>query len=198
VRIVVGISGASGVGCGIRLLEKLQEKKVETHLIISDWAKRNIEMETDYRVADVEALAGYCHNNRDLSASIASGSFLTSGMVVIPCSMKSLSAIANGYADSLIARAADVNIKEQRKLILVPRETPLNALHLENMLKLARLGVVVMPPMLTFYHKPAALIEVVDHLTNRILDQLGIANESAVRWKGCVSRETNEIEFPGP
>ena len=183
-KITVGISGASGVILGIRLLNKLKEKNVETHLVLSDWAKKNIEIETNFKVADIESMAHVCHDNKNMGACIASGSFISSGMVILPCSMKTLSSVANGYADSLIVRAADVTIKEHRKLIIAPRETPLNAIHLENMLKLARLGVVIMPPMLTLYNKPDNVMAMVDHLINRILDQLGIANDSAVRWGG--------------
>lgn len=183
-KITVGISGASGVICGIRLLQKLKEKNVETHLVLSDWAKKNIELETNFKVAEIEAMAHVCHDNKNMGACISSGSFISSGMVILPCSMKTLSAVANGYADSLIARAADVTIKEHRKLIIAPRETPLNAIHLENMLKLARLGVVVMPPMITFYNKPVGLDDVIEHIINRILDQLGIVEELSTRWSG--------------
>lgn len=181
-RIIVGITGASGTIYAIRLLEALKKLDVETHLIMSDWALENLRLETDYSWEDLKKSATRYYANKDLGASLASGSFRTEGMVVVPCSMKTLAAIAQGYSDSLIARAADVTIKEQRKLILVPRETPLNAIHLENMLRLSRLGVVIMPPMPAFYHKPKNIIDIVDHLVARILDQFKIEHQLSSRW----------------
>ncbi len=157
-RIVVAISGASGAIYGIRLLEALRATgTVETHLVISDWAKKNIEYETDLKVDDINKLADFCYENKNLGAKISSGSFITSGMVIAPCSMKTLSAVANGYTENLIIRAADVALKEHRKLVLVPRETPLNAIHLENMLKLSRLGVTIAPPIRRFISSPSLL-----------------------------------------
>lgn len=183
-KIAVGITGATGVIYGIKLLEKLKQHQVETHLIMSEWAKRTIELETNYKAEEIERLAGYSYDADNLGASIASGSFPISGMVIMPCSMKTLAAIAHGYAENLIARAADVMLKENRRLILAPRETPLNAIHLENMLKLSRLGVVIMPPMPAFYHKPVKMEDLFDHFLTRVLDQLGIENESLSRWTG--------------
>ncbi|MBZ4653202.1 MAG: 3-octaprenyl-4-hydroxybenzoate carboxy-lyase [Peptococcaceae bacterium] len=181
-RIVVGITGASGTIYGIRLLEALKKLDVETHLIMSNWALENLKLETDYSSENVKKLAFKYYANKDLGAAVSSGSFRTDGMVVIPCSMKTLAAIAHGYSDSLIQRAADVTMKERRKLILVPRETPLSSIHLENMLKLSRLGVVIMPPMPAFYHKPKDIIDIVDHLVARILDQLKIEHQLSSRW----------------
>lgn len=184
-RIVVAISGASGAIYGIRLLEELRSTgMVETHLIISDWAKKNIEYETDIKVEDVCALADYCYDNKNLGAKISSGSFLTSGMVIAPCSMKTLSAVACGFTENLIVRAADVALKEHRRLIMVPRETPLNAIHLENMLKLSRLGVTIAPPVPSFYQQPKTIDDLLKHFTGRILDNLGINNELSGRWQG--------------
>jgi len=183
-KIVVGISGASGVIYGIKLLERLRELQIETHLVLSNWAKKTIEIETSYKVEEVIAMANYCHSNTNLGAPIASGSFQTTGMVIIPCSMKTLSAIAHGYSESLLVRAADVAIKENKKLLLVTRETPLNAVHLENMLKLARIGVTIMPPVPAFYNHPSCLDDIIDHLLSRIMDQFGINNNLTKRWEG--------------
>lgn len=182
-RITVAISGASGAIYAIRLLEALGEKKVETHLILSEWAYVTIKAETNYLPEEVKKLASYSYAVKDLTAPLTSGSFLIEGMVIIPCSMKTLAAIACGYADNLISRAADITIKEGRKLILVPRETPLNAIHLENMLKLSRLGVVILPPMPAFYIKPSTIDDLVNHTIGKVLDQLGIDNNLYQRWK---------------
>jgi len=181
-RIVVGISGASGAIYGITILKYLQSCHVETHLVMSRWAHRTIELETDYTPEQVAALAHRCYRTDDMAAAVSSGSFAHSGMVIAPCSMKTLAAIACGYSDNLIARAADVTIKEGRKLVLLPRETPLSAIHLENMLKLARIGVVIMPPMLALYHRPASVEDVVNQSTGRALDLLGIENDLFQRW----------------
>lgn len=183
-KLVVGISGASGAIYGIKLLKACQELGVETHLIVSEWAEKTIVIETPFRVEEVKAMASYCYENHNLSAVLASGSFVHQGMVIVPCSMKTLSAIACGFADSLMARAADVTIKEKRKLVLVPRETPLSAIHLENMLKLANLGVVILPPMPAMYSRPQNLDEVILHSVGRILDQFGITNQLFRRWEG--------------
>ena len=182
-RIVVAISGASGSIYGIRLLEALrQQEDIEIHLILSHWAEETIKIETDYSIDRVQALANYNYSNNELGARISSGSFRASGMVVAPCSMKTLAAISCGLADNLIARSADVMLKERRPLIIVPRETPLNVIHLENMLKLARMGVSIVPPMPSFYHKPKTLDDILNHFTGRILDLLGIENEMLGRW----------------
>lgn len=184
-NIVVGITGASGSIYAVRLLEVLKNLNyVNTHLIVSEWARKNIEIETDCTPEYVESLATEVYDNRNLGGKISSGSFLTDGMVVLPCSMKTLSSIAYGYCDNLISRSADVMIKEGRNLILCPRETPLSAIHLENMLKLSRLGVKIVPPMPAFYINPSTISDLVDASVMRILDQLGIKHTIAPRWNG--------------
>ncbi len=172
--VVVGITGASGVIYGIRLLEILKEKGVHSYLILSDWAQTVIRQETSMSIQMVEQLAGYRYGIGDLSAPIASGSSPAFKMVVVPCTMKTLAGIANGFSTNLIIRAADVAMKENRTLVLVPRETPLNSIHLENMLKLSRLGVTILPPIPAFYEKPNTIRDLVDHTVNRILAHLGI------------------------
>ena len=186
-KLIVGISGATGAIYGIRLLEVLKEKGIETHLILSEWAKENILYETEYSIDEVEGLASVVHNNNNLGSSIASGSFKVSGMVILPCSMKTLSAVRHGYSDNLLTRAADVNIKEKRKLVIAPREMPLSSIHLENMLKLSLLGVVIMPPMPAFYNKPTQVMDLVDHTVARILDQFDIENSLIKRWDGLAN-----------
>ncbi|WP_031513277.1 UbiX family flavin prenyltransferase [Desulfofalx alkaliphila] len=181
-RIVVAITGASGVIYGVTLLEQLQRLEVETHLIISQWAARTIELEVGISPHQVAAMADKYYQENDLAAAISSGSFLHRGMVICPCSMKTLASIANGNADNLITRAADVTLKEQRRLILVTRETPLSAIHLENMLKLARLGVTIMPPLVAFYQQPNSLQQSVLHFTGRVMDLLNIPNDLVNRW----------------
>jgi 4-hydroxy-3-polyprenylbenzoate decarboxylase len=183
-RLIVGITGATGVIYGVRLLERLRDAGVETHLVISRWGGRTLLHETTYTREQVEALASASYASNDLGASISSGSFPTDGMVVAPCSVKTLAAIAHGYGDSLIHRAADVVLKERRTLVLSVREAPLSAIHLENMLALARMGAVILPPMPAFYNNPTSLDEVVDHTVARMLDQFGIAVPGAPRWSG--------------
>jgi len=182
-RIVIGFSGASGIIYGIRLLEILHSLNIQTYLIISEWAKKNIEIETDKNLEYVKSLSSINYENFKLDASVSSGSFLHDGMVIVPCSMKSLSSIANGYDDTLISRAASVTLKESRKLILVPRETPLSRIHLENMIKLQDAGAIILPAMPGFYHKPSTIDEIVDHLVGKILDQLKIKHDLFTRWK---------------
>ena len=182
-KIIVGMSGASGVILGIRLLEILaQKKEFETHLVISDAAKRTVGLETDWKVQDVEALASQVHDFNNIGSSIASGSFKTKGMVVIPCSMKTLSAIAYSFNTNLLIRAADVALKERRKLVLVLREMPLHKGHLESMLKVYELGGILMPPMLTFYQKPRTLEDMIDYLVGKVLDSLNIDHHLYKRW----------------
>jgi flavin prenyltransferase len=181
-RIIVGISGASGIIYGIRLLEVLKEIAIETHLIMSEWAERILALETDYDPAYVTGLAAARYENRDLAAPVSSGSFMTAGMVIAPCSMKTLAGIAGGYSQNLLERAADVTIKEGRKLVLMPRETPLSPIHLENMLKLARIGVAIAPPMPAFYIKPQNIRELVDHQVGKIIDRLGLQHRPFKRW----------------
>lgn len=182
-KIVVGFSGASGVIYGIRLLEVLHSINIQTYLIISEWAKRNIETETNKTLEYVKSLSSVNYDNFKLDAAVSSGSFLHDGMVIVPCSMKSLSSIANGYDDTLISRAASVALKESRTLILVPRETPLSRIHLENMIKLQDAGAIILPAMPGFYHKPSTIDEIIDHLVGKILDQLKIRHELFTRWK---------------
>lgn len=184
-RLVVGISGSSGSIYGIRLLEVLRGiPDVETHLIISSAAKRTILEETDYSLKDVEALATRVYDNRDIGAALASGSFRTGGMVIAPCSIKTVSALANCYAETLICRAGDVTLKEGRPLIVAVRETPLHAGHLRQLLALAELGAVILPPMPAFYTRPKTLDDIVNHTVGRILDRLGIAHGLTTEWTG--------------
>ena len=186
-RIIVGLTGASGVIHGIRLLEVLRTVAgVETHAILSKAAKRTIDLETDRPVGEVEALADAAYGNGDIAAAVASGSFRTDAMVVVPCSMKTLSGIANSHADSLIVRAADVALKDRRRLVLVPRETPLHLGHLRLLVKAAEMGAVVLPPMPAFYHRPATVEEIVDQTVNRIVDLLDIELDEDLfrRWNG--------------
>lgn len=187
-RVIVAMTGATGSIFGIRLLERLRGvDDVETHLICSKWARFNIRAETVYTVEQVEALADFVHTEGDQGATVSSGSYRVDAMVVAPCSMRTLAAIRHGLADNLITRAADVVLKERRNLCVVPRETPFNAIHLENMLALARMGVGVCPPMPAFYNHPAALDDVIDHIAVRILDQLGLAIDYSKRWMGVPS-----------
>lgn len=183
-RLIVGITGATGAIFGIRLLEALKDTDVETHLVLSKWAIQTVEHETTYTVKQVRALASVDHSEGNMAASISSGSFITEGMVIVPCSMRSLAAIAHGTGDHLVHRAADVILKERRKLVLVAREMPLSDVHLENMLKLSRMGVMIMPPMPAFYNHPESLDDMIDHVVARILDQFGIPADFARRWKG--------------
>jgi 4-hydroxy-3-polyprenylbenzoate decarboxylase len=179
--VIVALTGATGAIYGVRTLERLQTLGVETHLILSKWAVRTLTHETGCTVEQVNALASAVHQAGDLGAPVASGSFVTDGMLIAPCSMRTLGAIANGVGDNLIHRAADVVLKERRRLVLAAAETPLSAIHLENMLKLARLGVSIVPPVPAFYTRPAAIGDVVDYTVARLLDQLGVHVE-AKRW----------------
>src|SRR5690625_2698503 len=183
-RLIVAITGASGAILGIRILEALRETKVETHLIFSKWAQATINIETSYSVDEIKNLADYVYSSSDQAANISSGSYIMDGMIVAPCSMKTLASIKTGLADNLVARAADVTIKEQRKLVLLPRELPLSSIHLDNMLYLSQLGVVMIPPMLTFYNKPETIDDMINHVVARTLDQFGIENSFTRRWKG--------------
>ena len=181
-RLVVGISGASGVIYGLRTLEILHSMKIETHVVLSQWGEKNIEIETDKTIEYVRSLATALYGNDSLAAPISSGSFLHSGMIIVPCSMKTLASIANGYDETLISRAAGVTLKESRLLVVVPRETPLSRIHLQNMLRLAEAGAVIMPAMPGFYHKPTSLQDLVDHLVSKIIDQFNIRNNLSRRW----------------
>lgn len=182
-RLIVGITGASGSIFGVRLLEMLQGSGIETHLIMSRWGARTLVHETSYTPEQVNALATVVHPLTDQGATISSGSFVTMGMVIAPCSVRTLAAIAHGLGDNLIHRAADVVLKERRKLVLAVREAPLSEIHLENMLKLSRMGVVISPPMPAFYARPASIDELVNHSCVRLLDQLGV-HVDAARWGG--------------
>ena len=182
--IIVAITGSSGVIYGIRLLETLQKLNVETHLVISDWGERNIRIETSKTINYVKSLSSRIYDNSNMAAPISSGSFRTEGMAIVPCSMKTLSSIANGYDDNLISRAAGVCIKECRKLILVPRETPLSANKLQKMLMLSKCRVVILPAKPGFYHKPKTIEDLADHLIGKVLDQLGIEHSIFERWGG--------------
>jgi flavin prenyltransferase len=181
-KIVVGITGSSGVIYGIKLLYFLNKLEIETHVVLSKWAEKNIEIETDENIPKIKEMATYEYEENDMAASISSGSFKTSGMIIIPCSMKTLSSIANGYDDNLISRAASVTIKENRKLVIVPRETPLSQIHLSNMLKLAKIGVTILPAMPGFYHRPKTVNDLVLHIVGKTLDQFDISNEAFKRW----------------
>ncbi|OPY69422.1 MAG: 3-octaprenyl-4-hydroxybenzoate carboxy-lyase partner protein [Syntrophorhabdus sp. PtaU1.Bin002] len=181
-RIIVGISGATGVMYGIRLLEVLKEAAVETHLVLTESAKKNILIETDESVEYVERLAHTNHDVNNLAASIASGSFRTDGMVVVPCTIKTLSGIANSYNDNLLVRAADVMLKEKRRLILVVRETPFHKGHLRLMHDVADLGAVILPPVPAFYHAPRTIQDLIDHITGKILDLMDIEHNLFQRW----------------
>ena len=192
-KLIVGMTGATGAPLGVALLQALQAMpEVETHLVLSKWAKTTIELETPWRVRDVAAMADVCHNASDQAATISSGSFKTDGMIIIPCSMKTLAGIRAGYADGLVGRAADVVLKEQRKLVLVPRETPLSTIHLENMLALSRLGVAMVPPMPAWYNHPASVDDITHHIVARVLDQFGLSYPQARRWQGLSQARTQE------
>ena len=181
-RIIVAISGASGVIYGVRLLEQLQKEPIETHLIISDAGKQNLSIETDYSVPEVEQLADCVYRNQDIGSAVASGSFITEGMVVVPCTIKTLSGIANAYSDNLIVRAADVTLKEGRKLVLVVRETPLHKGHLRLMGQAADAGAYLLPPMPAFYHRPETIEDLIDQTIGKVFDLLGIQHSLFKRW----------------
>ena len=183
-RIIIGISGASGFQYGVKALELLQPLAVEVHLVVSKGAEKTCELETDYRLDEVMALADVVHPINHLGASISSGSFKTLGMLVAPCSMRSLGAIAHCLTDNLLTRAADVVLKEGRKLVLVPREMPLSTIHLENMLALSRMGVAMVPPMPAYYNHPETVEDITNHIVTRVLDQFGLEYHKARRWKG--------------
>ncbi|ABK77534.1 3-polyprenyl-4-hydroxybenzoate decarboxylase [Cenarchaeum symbiosum A] len=182
VELVIGISGSTGVIYGIRMLEVLRELGIHTHLIMSEWGAKCIPMETSYTAEQVASLAGTVSGAHNMAASVSSGTHRTGGMIIAPCSMKTLSSIANGYDETLLSRAAGVTIKESRKLVLMARESPLSAIHLENMLKLARLGVVILPPMAEFYTRPGSVSDMVDHGVGKCLDQFGIEHDLYPRW----------------
>jgi 4-hydroxy-3-polyprenylbenzoate decarboxylase len=183
-RLIIGITGATGTIYGVRLLERLRDSGVETHLVMSRWGARTLLHETPYTREQVEALATVSYAPADMGASISSGSFGTDGMIIAPCSAKSLAAIAHGFGENLIHRAADVVLKEHRKLVLAVREAPLSSIHLENMLTLARMGALVMPPLPAFYNHPRTIDDIVDYTVARMLDQFGLEVRGAARWVG--------------
>ena len=183
-RLVVGMSGASGAILGIRLLETMKNyDDWETHLVISKGAEMTIADETDYSLEEVKGLANKAYDIDNIGESIASGSFRTEGMVIVPCSMKTLAGVASGYSDNLLLRAADVTIKERRKFVVIPRESPLSVIHLRNMLTLAEIGIYLIPPMVTFYNEPLSLDDMNHHIICKILDKFGIEVEGYKRWK---------------
>lgn len=188
-QFIVAITGASGAIYGIRLLEILRDLNIETHLIVSKAANITISTETSFSINDVKQIADHNYNPNDIAAKIASGSFKVKGMIIAPCSMKTLASIASGFEDDLISRAASVVIKEQKKLALMVRETPLSAIHLENMLRLAKIGVAICPPVPAYYNHPKALEDIVNHSVSRVLDLFNIETDLIKRWKG-ISEES--------
>lgn len=185
-KLIVGISGATGTIFGVRLLQMLQGSGIETHLVMSKWGARTLLHETPYTVEEVQQMASCYYPSGDQGAAISSGSFLTKGMVVAPCSVRSLAAIAHGHGDNLLHRAADVILKERRKLVLLVREAPISDIHLENMLKLSRMGVVIIPPVPAFYNHPHTIDDIINHIVIRILDQFEIHLDPANRWDGVM------------
>ena len=187
-RLIVGITGASGTIYGIRLLERLRALDVETHLILSRWGARTLIHETSYTVEQVRQLATRSYAPADQGAAVSSGSFVTMGMIVLPCSMRTLGAIAYGVGETLIPRAADVVLKERRRLVLGVREAPFHEIHLENMLKLTRMGAIVSPPVPAFYNRPASIADLIDHTVTRMLDLFGLFTTDTARWDGEMER----------
>lgn len=199
-RLIVGMTGATGAILGIRLLQELQQQPdVETHLVISRWARATIELETGWSAKQVAGLADVVHGPEDQAASISSGSFRTDGMVILPCSAKTLAAIRAGYGSDLISRAADVVLKERRRLVLGVRETPLSTIHLENMLAMSQMGATILPPVPAFYNQPSSVDDLVDHLVARVMDQFGLDSGRAVRWHGpATARGIRTPQASGP
>ncbi len=181
-KLIIGITGSTGVIYGIRMLEVLKKLNIETHLVMSEWGEKCITMETEYTPEYVQSLASSYSDEKNMAAIVSSGTHRITGMIVAPCSMKTLAAIANGYDDTLVARAAGVTIKEDRKLILMVRETPMSAIHLENMLKLSRLDVIILPPVTEFYTKPKTIDDIVNHGVGKCLDQFDIDHDLYPRW----------------
>ncbi|MDE1862922.1 MAG: UbiX family flavin prenyltransferase [Thaumarchaeota archaeon] len=181
-RLIVGMTGSSGVIYGVRMLEALRRLKVDAYLIMTEWAKKCLALETDFDLKYVKSLAAGFSDDSNMAASVSSGTHKTDGMVIIPCSMKSLSGIANGYEENLVSRAAGVTLKESRRLVIVPRETPLTSIHLENMLKLARVGAVILPAMPGFYNRPKSIDDMINHVVGKCLDQFGIEHDLFKRW----------------
>jgi 4-hydroxy-3-polyprenylbenzoate decarboxylase len=188
-KIIVGITGATGVIYGIRMLEVLRNSEVQTHVVLSEAAKQNILIETDYSVDDVEKLAYKLYDAKDIAAAISSGSFQTDGMAIVPCTIKSLSGLANSYNENLITRAADVVLKERRRLVIVVRETPLHVGHLQLMTRVAEMGAIILPPVPAFYHNPKKIEDIIDHIVGKILDLLNVDHNLFQRWTGDVTEE---------
>jgi len=193
-RLVVAVTGATGSIYAVKLLEALKANEVDVHLIVSHWAEKTLQLEMGLTIGDIQKLSGSHYEEDDLSAPVSSGSFQHDGMVIIPCSMKTLAAIAHGFDENLIIRAADVTLKERRRLILVPRETPLNTVHLKNMLTLSQLGAVIMPPMPAFYYHPKSIDDIVNHLVGRILDHFGQEQQLVSRWEGISSQPDKSLD----
>ena len=183
-RLIIGITGASGSIYGIRLLQVLSSQKIETHLVISEAGEQNIKYETSWKLEEIKALADCTYDISDIGASIASGSFKRDGMVVMPCSIKTLSGLCYSYASNLILRAGDVTLKERKPLILAVRETPFHKGHLNAMLQLTEMGAIIMPPIPSFYHKPQTIDDIIDHTVSRVLDLLNVEHNIASRWSG--------------
>lgn len=193
-RIIVGISGASGVVMGYYLLKALkQQEGCEVHLVMSKGAVTTWELETDMPLSKLTGIADVVHSNKNLAASISSGSFITDGMIVVPCSMKTLSAISTGYASNLLVRAVDVCLKENRRVVLVPREMPMGKVHLRNMKEAADIGCTIVPPMLTFYNNPQSLDDQINHVVGKILMQFGMRHTKFIPWEGAVCDEASEL-----
>ncbi len=193
-KIIVAITGATGAIYGVRILQRLREAGVETHLVISRWGARTLLHETPFSREQVDALASVTYAPADMGAAISSGSFRTDGMVIAPCSAKTLAAVAHGVGENLVHRAADVILKERRKLVLVVREAPLSDIHLENMLKLSRMGAVMLPPMPAFYNHPRTVDDIVDHTVSRVLDQFGLDAGGSERWTGEMGIRSSMID----
>ncbi len=193
-KIIIGMTGASGSIFGLRLLEALKKSDVETHVIASKWAQRTMEHETSYSIDNLKDLANVYYGPGDMGAQISSGSYVTEGMVIVPCSARSVAAIATGFGEHLVHRAADVILKERRRLVLVVRETPLNDIHLENLLKLSRMGVTILPPVPAFYNHPKTLDDMINHIIVRILDQFSIETDFAKRWDGDMKNTSPRVQ----
>jgi flavin prenyltransferase len=196
-RLIVGLTGASGSIFGIRLLERLRQTDVESHLVLSRWGARTLVHETDYTVDQVQQLATTWYSPNDQGAAISSGSFVTMGMIVLPCSVKTLAEISHGIGDTLVTRAADVVLKERRRLVLGVREAPLHEIHLENMLRLTRMGVIVSPPVPAFYSRPRTIDDLVDHTVARMLDLFDIHTDGSPRWDGQMESQRSVPVLPG-
>ena len=192
-RLIIGMTGATGAIFGTRLLEVLADTDIETHLIVSKWAQQTLEHETSYTLDGLRGLASETYSAGDMGAKVSSGSFHTDGMVIVPCSLRSVASIAHGLGDHLVHRAADVILKEKRKLVVVAREMPLSTIHLENLLKLSQMNVTILPPMPAFYNRPESLDDMVDHIVMRILDQFDVARELVARWDGKMHNNTARI-----